>query len=115
MSHLNHQKYDGNIESKANLFSLMYRSTSSTKHLMPMRIFLDELPEHITTLLTENNPIILGDINIPWNKEDGIDRESLPEIMDLYNLKQYVLFQTQKQGNTLGWIISREIYQTIVQ
>ena len=28
--------------------------------------------------------------------------------MDLYNLKQYVLVQTHKQGNTLDWIISKK-------
>ena len=71
----------------------------------PIRIFLDEFSEHITTLLQQNDdPIILGDINIPWNKENK-DRESLLEIMDLYNLKQHVLTQTHKQGNTLDWII----------
>ena len=67
-----------------------------------MRIFLDEISEHITTLLQENDDkIILGDINKPLNNEKDIERESLLEIMDLYNLKQHVLFQTQKQGNPL--------------
>ena len=57
--------------------------------------------------------IILGDINIPWNKEDNIDREHLLEIINLYNLKQHVLIQTHKQGNTLDWIISKENSTTI--
>ena len=71
-----------------------------------MRVFLDEFSEHITTILQqENDPIILGDINIPWNKEDNMDRESLVEIMGLYNLKQHVDIQTHKQGNTLDWIM----------
>ena len=68
---------------------------------MSIRIFLDEFSEHITTLLQQNDdPIILGDINIPWNKEDNIDKESLLEIMDLYNLKQHVLLQTQTRQHT---------------
>ena len=33
--------------------------------------------------------------------------------MDLYNLKQRVLIQTHKQGNTLNWIISKENSTTI--
>ena len=37
-----------------------------------------------------------------------MDRESLCEIMDLYNLKQYVHMQTHKQGNTLDGFISKE-------
>ena len=47
------------------------------------------------------------------NKEDNIDRESLLEIMDLYNLKQHVRMQTHKKGNTLDWTISKENSITI--
>ena len=110
MKSLKSQKYESfeslivqlNIKSKTNLFSLIYRPPSSTKNETPIRVFLDEFSEHITTLLQQDDdPIILGDINIPWNKEDNIDRESLVEIMGLYNLKQHVHMQTHKQGNTL--------------
>ena len=64
-------------------------------------------------LQQDEDPIILGDINIPWNKEDNMDRESLVEIMSLYNLKQHVDIQTHKQGNTLDWIMSKENSTTI--
>ena len=101
-----------NIKSKTKLFSLIYRPPSSTKNGSPVRIFLDEFSEHITLLQQNDDPIILGDINILWNKEN-IDRESLLEIMDLYNLKQHVLIKTHKQGNTLNWIISKENSTTI--
>ena len=37
-----------------------------------------------------------------------MDRESLVEIMSLYNLKQHVGIQTHKQGNTLDWIMSKK-------
>ena len=115
----NYESFDSltvqcNIKSKTKLFSLSYRPPSSTKNGTQIRIFLNEFSEHITTLLQQNdNPIILGDINIPWNREDYIDRERLLEIMDLYNLKQHVLIQTHKQGNTLDWIISKENSTTI--
>ena len=42
-----------------------------------------------------------------------MDRESLIEIMSLYNLKQHVDIQTHKQGNTLDWIISKENSTTL--
>ena len=103
-----------NIKSKTNIFSLIYKPPSSTKNRTPIRVFLDEFSEHITTLLQQDDdPIILGDINIPWNKEDNMDRESLVEIMSLYNLKQHVDIQTHKQGNTLDWIMSKENSTTI--
>ena len=103
MKSLKSQKYESfeslvvqlDIKSKTNLFSLIYRPPSSTKIGTPIRVFLDEFSEHITTLLQQyGDPIILGDMNIPWNKEDNIDRESLVEIMGLYNLKQHVHMQT---------------------
>ena len=103
-----------NIISKTNIFSLVYRPPSSTKNRTPIRVFLEEFSEHITTLLQQDDDsIILGDINIPWNKEDNMDRESLVEIMSLYNLKQHVDIQTHKQGNTLDWIMSKEDSMTI--
>ena len=42
-----------------------------------------------------------------------MDRESLVEIMSLYNLKQHVNIWTHKQGNTLDWIMSKENSTTI--
>ena len=35
-----------NIKSKTNIFSLIYRPPSSTKHKIPIRVFLDEFTEH---------------------------------------------------------------------
>ena len=103
-----------NIKSKTNIFSLIYRPPSSTRNKIPIRVFLDEFTEHITTLLQQHDdPIILGDINIPWNRADNMDREGLVEIMSLYNLKQHVKIQTHKQGNTLDWIMSKENSTTI--
>ena len=86
MKSLKSQKYESfeslivqlNIKSKTNIFSLIYRPPSSTKNKTPIRVILDEFSEHITTLFQQDDdPIILGDINIPWNKEDNMDRESL--------------------------------------
>ena len=62
-----------------------------------------------------DDSIILGDINITWNKEDNIGKESLLEIMDLYKIKQHVLIKTHKQGNTLDWIILKNNSTTILR
>ena len=98
-----------------NLFSLIYRPPYLYKNKTPIRIVLNEFSEHITTLLQQNDdPIILGDINIPWKKEDNIDKERLLEIIDFYNLKQHVFVQTHKQSNTLDWIISKENSTTVL-
>ena len=80
----------------------------STNHKIPMATFLSELPDHITALLqTCNEPIMLGDIIIPWNKPNCIDTISMTEILDLFELTQLVNFQTHKIGDTIGWIICK--------
>ena len=74
-----------------------------------MTIFLSEFPDHITTLLqTCNEPFILGDINIPLNKLNHIDKISMTEILDLFGLTQLVNFQTHKISNTIDWIVCKE-------
>ena len=57
-------------------------------------------------LCQTDNPIIVGDINIPWNKTDNLDTISLTEILELYNLKQHVVPPTHKQGNTIDWVMN---------
>ena len=53
-----------------------------------------------------DNPIIVGDINIPWNKTENLDTISLNEILELYNLEQHVSTPTHKWGNTVDWVMS---------
>ena len=59
-----------------------------------------------TFCVQTDNPIIVGDINIPWNKTDNLDTISLTEILELYNLKQHVATPTHKQCNTIDWVMS---------
>ena len=67
-----------------------------------MLTFLDEFPDHISTLLRNSRNIsILGDFNIPWNIADHPDTISMQEIMDMHNLKQHIHTQMYKLGNTL--------------
>ena len=74
-----------------------------------MTTFLNEFLDHITMLLqTCNEPIILGDINIPWNKSNHIDTVSMTEILDLFGLTQLVNFQTHKLSNAIDWIICKD-------
>ena len=64
-----------NIKMKSSNYttSTIYRMPYSTNHKIPMTTFLSEFLDHITTLLqTYNEPIILEDMNIPWNKPNHI-------------------------------------------
>ena len=80
-----------NISTKLYLFSTIYRAPYSTRQLTTMLTFLDEFPDHISTLLRNSRNInILEDFNIPWNIVDQPDTISMQNVMDMYDLKQHV-------------------------
>ena len=96
-----------NISTQLYLFLTIYRAPYSTRQLTTLLTFLDEFPDHISTLLRNSRNInILGDFNIPWNIVDHPDTISMQEVMDMYNLKQHVHTQMHKLSNTLDWLIS---------
>ena len=96
-----------NITTKSYLFLAIYRAPYSTKQLVTMLIFLEEFPDHISSLFRSSKNIITsGDFNIPWNKPEHSDTTSMQEILDMYDLHQHINIQTHKLGNTLDWLIS---------
>ena len=96
-----------NITTKSYLLSTIYRAPYSSKQQVTMLTFLEEFPEHVSSMLrSSKNVIILGDFNIPWNKPEHPDTTSLKEIFDMYDLHQHINIQTHKLGNTLDWLIS---------
>ena len=96
-----------NISTKSYLFSANYRTPYSTKQPIIILTFLEEFPDHISSLFrSSKNIIILGDFNIPWNKSEHPDTTSMQEILDMHDLKQHIHIQTHKLGYTLDWLIS---------
>ena len=95
------------IKSKLHWISTIHRPPYSNRHPIPTSTFIDEFPDHVSHLLCQtDNLIIVGDINIPWNKAENLDTISLTEILELYNLKQHVASPTYKQGNTIDWVMN---------
>ena len=87
-----------NISTKSYLFSTIYRSPYSTKQKTTILTFLEEFPDHISTLLRNSRNInILGDFNIPWNIADHPDTISMQEVMGMYDLKQHIHTQMHRQ------------------
>ena len=67
---------DGKIKTALDLYYL--QTTMSSKHTIPTSTFIDEFPDHLSHLLCQtDNPIIIGDINIPWNKTGHLSTMSL--------------------------------------
>ena len=96
-----------NITTSSFLLSTIYRAPYSSKQQVTILTFLEEFPEHVSSMLrSSKNVIILGDFNIPWNKPEHPDTTSLREILDMYDLHQHINIQTHKLGNTLDWLTS---------
>ena len=95
------------IKSKFHWISTIYRPPYSNRHPIPTSTSIDEFPDHVSHLLCQtDNPVIVGDINIPWNKTDNHDTINLTKILELYNLKQHVASPTHKQDNTIDWVMN---------
>ena len=85
------------VKSKLHWISIIHRSIYSKRYPIPTSTFIDEFPDHLSHLLCQtDNPIIVGAINIPWNKTDKLGTISLNEILELYNLEQHVSTPTHK-------------------
>ena len=96
-----------NISTKSYLFSTIYRAAYSKKQPTTIITFLEEFPDHVSSLLRSSRNInILGDFNIPWNIAYHPDTISMQEVMDMYDLKQHIHTQMHRLGNTLDWLIS---------
>ena len=95
------------ITAKSYIFSTIHRAPYSTKQPVTMLTFLEEIPDHITSLFrSPNNILISGCFNIPWNKSENPDSISMQEILDVHDLNQHIYTQTHKHRNTLDWLIS---------
>ena len=92
-----------NISTKLYLFLTIFRAPYSTKQLTTMLTFLEEFPDHISTLLRNSRNI---NFNIPWNIVGHPDTISMQEVMDMYDLKQHIHTQMHKLGNTLDWLMN---------
>ena len=102
------------ITTKSYIFATIYTESYSIKQPVTMLTFLEEFPDHITSLLRGSiNIFISGDFNIPWNKPENPDTVSMQEILDMHNLNQHIHTQTHKLGNTLDWLIGNTA--TIIQ
>ena len=98
-----------NISTKSYLFSTIYRPPYPKRQPTTMLTFLEEFPDHISSLLRSSGNInILGDFNIPWNIADHPDTISMQEVMDMYDLKQHIHTQMHRLGNTMDWLISND-------
>ena len=62
--------------------ALIYRVPPSQKNKIPQSLFIDEFSKLMESLsIGGGKLLVLGDFNIPWNKEDHPEREQLYDII----------------------------------
>ena len=93
----------GNID-----FSCIYRPPPSLKNKLTIQNFLSEfykLLEHCNT--STNQPMILGDINMHFNKPNDTYVAQLLDMLNIFRFVQSVQGPTHSKGNTLDWLMQR--------
>ena len=89
--------------------ALIYRVPPSQKNKIPKSLFIDEFSKLMESLsIIGGKLLVLGDFNIPWNKEDHPEREQLYDLLSSCSLTQHVEFVTHLGGQTLDHVISRD-------
>ena len=78
---------------------------SPPKDCITNSMFLDDITNHLTDLLTVNqNNLIMGDFNIHIDDQTDSDANIFNDTMTALGLVQHVSIPTHKKGNTLDLI-----------
>ena len=86
----------------------IYRPPPSEKNKLTVKLFHEEFSNFLDSFLTKDKFIILGDINIHYNKKLDTNTIKFIDLFDTKNLKQWIDVPTHVHGNTLDWLITHE-------
>ena len=91
------------------IFSVIYRPDKKST----IKVFINDFTDFISKLSCFNKPLILmGDFNIHLNKTSR-DVSNFLEILDIFDLKQFISSPTHCHGNILDLVISSETITSI--
>ena len=90
------------ITTKSYIFATIYTAQYSTRQPKTILTFLEEFPDHISSLLrSSDNILFLGDFNISLNKQENPDTINIQGILDMYEKDQHLHIQTHNLGHTI--------------
>lgn len=84
----------------------IYRPPPSTKNQLNTSKFYDEFPILLDFFLETEKFLIIGDVNIHYNKKSDPNTKKVLSLLDNRNLKQWINAPTHNKGNILDWAIS---------
>ena len=71
-------------------------------------MFLNDFSEYLSTLLpTQNKLFVVGDFNFHVNIPDDPDTIKLQDLLETFNMTQFVKEPTHISGNTLDFVLTR--------
>lgn len=74
---------------------------------------MEEFGDNMGAMLAlGDNVVIMGDLNIPFNKKDNPDTLAYCDLLHSFDLQQHVQCQTHDSGNTLDHIIAKQVINT---
>jgi hypothetical protein len=91
-----------------NIFGI-YRPVPSKKNKLTPSMFINELPDFLEFVNDLPGTLLLiGDFNFHFNKPTVGYTPEVLEILDTFGLQQSVNEITNKQGNTVDWVVYRD-------
>ena len=91
------------------LFVTVYRPPYSQANPVTIPTFLEKFDEYLSTLVQSSNELIIaGDFNLHINDINDQYARRFLVILDSYDLMNHIHIPTNKSGNTIGLIITRQ-------
>ena len=92
----------------------LYRPPPSTKNKLKTTKFHDEFSVFLDTFITTDRFLIIGDVNIHYNKKTDCNTSKLINTLENKNLAQLVNAPTHVKGNILDWVISHKTCESFI-
>ena len=87
----------------------VYRPPPSNKNKLTMKMFMDDFPDLLEQYISCEKLIVVGDVNVHFEKTSDGSVLKVKNILESLNLQQLVCAPTQRFGHTLDWVITNDL------
>ena len=94
------------VNNRAVTFISLYRPPPSRKNKLTPKIFMEEFPVLLESIISSDTLFILGDINFHYDSNSDSYSLLVKDLLQTFNLKQMITETTHIRGHILDWVIT---------